>query len=412
MKILRILVLGSVMLLPAIWGCNKSANLTTSDSGWTIDEEIASLESAAKPNVQAPAPSPLVTVAVGETNLEFWPFTGTNFTSDGHDPINLIFFGMADPRDIREALISLDGDRIAYELPPFAPFNSTWTDAIGTIQASYGTGVGWTGGAIQLACGDYETLRFHLRLFKIGNWTVANAHFEAGIPGTTEHQVVSWELAEQFVIVDFIRSGLLHPDIPMIPTQQINPSPFKAIPAMIYNGLPPELTDMMDYPPGPVTEDVPIASDGHAIILNLVDRIAWQPDVRYQDFVIDYNQVVPKPFCSTGPADFVKVEGPVHLSQTVRLNPAGVYEMSFHAKGDLIVFPADPFTGESLGDTLAAKAREIYAVHFTDSFSLASSLLYQKIEPPNAPGAGRLFTLFRVNSNGLTLSHSDTDCAP
>ena len=92
-------------------------------------------------------------------------------------------------------------------------------------------------------------MRVHLRLFRTeppvwngGGWTIGAAHFEIRIPGIADHQVLSWELAQQVVMVDFLRSGLLDPGLPMIPTGPINDAPsFRTIPAMIYNLLPPEL---------------------------------------------------------------------------------------------------------------------------------------------------------------------------
>ena len=89
------------------------------------------------------------------------------------------------------------------------PFTLTWKDCIGDVQSGYADEFGWTGGVVQVGLGDYESPRFHMRLFKVGNWTVANAHFEILIPGTADHQVLSWELAEQRVIADIMRTGQL-----------------------------------------------------------------------------------------------------------------------------------------------------------------------------------------------------------
>ena len=60
-------------------------------------------------------------------------------------------------------------------------------------------------------CGTYGPIRFHLRLVKLGALTIGNAHFEVLIPGTTDHQVLSWELAEQLVTYDLARTGLSAP---------------------------------------------------------------------------------------------------------------------------------------------------------------------------------------------------------
>jgi len=286
-------------------GCEKSIDVP--DNNENEDQIFSSLEARkCNPSSDLP-PTELVVIAVGEDNLEFWPYTGENFSGTPQDPINLIFYGKADPRDVMSALMSLDGDRTAFGFPDEPPFNDTWTDAIGDVQTGYSTTDGWTGGAIQLACGDYGPARFHIRLFRMGDWTVANAHFEILIEGTTDHQVISWEVAEQFVMADFMRSGLLDESIPVIPTQQINQAPFRGIPAIIYNSLPDAIKYLAGGPMGSVTEDVPILSDGHAVILNLAESVEWQEENWAQDFVIDFNQVIPKPFCTSGPDDYVYV---------------------------------------------------------------------------------------------------------
>ena len=131
------------------------------------DSELQDL--LAKPFMTTGAipPSPLETIEFGDASLTFWPYTGKDFSSQGHDPVNLVFVGEADPLDIRAALLALDGNRPG--TPPMPPFTSRWTDAIGDVQMTYGDEDGWSGSAIQLACGDYAPLRFHLRLFKLGD---------------------------------------------------------------------------------------------------------------------------------------------------------------------------------------------------------------------------------------------------
>ena len=411
MKSTFVLLIGFVMLGALITGCeNAVESQTPVDS---LEAEISQLETTAnKFGTYAPAPSPLVTVSVGEDNLDFWPYTGGDFSSDPVCPINLIFIGEADPRDIRAALFSLDGDRTAAGFPDIPPFNDTWQDAIGFVEASYGGDDGWTSGSIQLSCGDFGPARFHLRLFRMGKWTVANVHFEILIPGTTDHQVISWELAEQLVISDFIRSGLLDPDIPMIPTDQINEAPFDAIQPIIYNGLPVELRYTIGGPLEDVGEDVPIGSDGHAVILNLAGKVERTSGTDQKDLVIEFGQTIPKPFCPSGPMDYVYVEGPVYMTQTITLNDHGDYRMAFFAHGELSITPVNPLTGEPVGETLTAHAREAYKSRLTDRFASASSMLFQKIIPSSDPGAGRLFTFLHVSSSGANVVWADIKCPP
>ncbi len=409
MKKLSSLLVCLLMLGALMTGCEKAVEPQA--AGDNLEAEISRLVNAAmKSGTYAPPPSPLVTVNVGEESLNFWPYTGSDFSSEPECPINLIFYGLADPRDIRAALFSLDGDRSAAGFPDVPPFNDTWQDAIGFVETGFGGDGGWSGSSIQLSCGNYGPARFHLRLFRMGTWTVANVHFEILIPGTTDHQVISWELAEQFVISDFIRSGLLDQDIPMIPTEAINEAPFKTIPAIIYNGLPPDLRYAIGGPMEDVDYDVPIGTDGHALILNLANKVEWAAGTYRKDFVLEFDQTIPKPFCSTGPMDYVYVKGPVYMSQTVTLGNDGVYHMLFAAHGELSVTPVNPMTGEPTGETLVARARENYKSTLTDKLSSASSMLFQKIIPLSEPGGGQLFRYLHVSSSGSNIAWEDTKC--
>jgi len=424
MRGIKLLTIVLALLGLLVAGCEKSIDPSTKTTVETPDDEMAALLAGPMPDARSFVPSPLVIAQIGQDAVQFWPYTGTNFTGEPQDPINLIFFGQADPRDIRAALLSLSGDRTALGFPAEAPFNSTWDDAIGDVQTAYGATIGvetalsptpaggngpdrfcvsrgWSGGAIQLACGPYEGMRFHLRLFKVGSWTLGNAHLDVLIPGTTDHQVVSWEVAEQFVIADFMRSGLLDPAMPMIPTDQINASPFRTIPAIIYNGMPVELQGLLGGPLGNVTEDVPIGTDGRAMILNLANKVPRVVEVRTQDFVINFNQAIPKPFCSSGPTDYLYVTGPVHLVQTARLSHSGSYDVSFSASGELSATPIDPTTGQPTGDILKASVRERHDGMLNSRSFSASSSKYLKLGKPEQTGSGRNFTYLMVNSNGV-----------
>ncbi len=412
MKNLSILTLLLVSAFLLLAGCSQNPiSKVSGDVTDDVEQEIAQLQMAARPIYGPAAPSPIVAVAVGENTLEFWPYTGMDYSGSPQDPVNLIFFGQADPRDIRAALLSLDGDRSAFGLPPMPPFNSVWDDALGgDIQDGFGGPDGWVPGAIQLACGDYEPLRIHMRLFKMGNWTVANAHFETIIPGTSNHQVLSWELAEEFVLLDFMRSGLLDPEIPMIPAGAINNSPFRTIPAIIYNGLPVELRQLIGGPLGDVSEDVPIATNGEAYILNLAQTVPRVAETRAQNHVINFGQVIPKPFCSSGPYDYVHVAGPVYLTQTTSLTADGFYSCEFQASGTIKVTSVDPTTGEFLGKPLTALIRQQDKSHFGIGREMAWSYQYQRLGPFTQEGSGRLFKLFKAQVGGPYIYNEDIIC--
>jgi hypothetical protein len=395
-------------LIIIVIGCDDSNAPFQSDNSAVTVDDLLDVSSKISTIHTFTAPSNLKTVTSDSKSLTFWPYSGENFSGQSQDPINLIFIGSADPREIMAGLMSLDGDRSAFGLPPVAPFNATWTDAIGDVQTGYGNPDGWVGGVIQLACGDYGPARFHLRMFRMGEWTVANAHFEVLIPGTTDHQVLSWELAENFILVDMIRSGLLGalPDT----TEVINEIDFRSIPAQIYNLLPVELKVAIDGPLGSVAVDVPIKSDGRAVVFNLAGSVSAVEDYRVQDFVIDFDQVIPKPFCATSPYDYLYVTGPVHLYQSTKINGAGKYNINFEANGELTVVPIDPISGQPVGEPMKAIVKETHKGSLDDKSFSASSWLFQKLVPAADDDAGSMIRRLRVNSQGNNDYEEGGDC--
>lgn len=102
---------------------------------------------------------------------------------------------------------------------------------------------------------------------------------------------------------------------------------------------------------------VPIPNDGPATVLSLQHEFEpLHTDVRVA-FDLTYNQIIPKPFCATGPLDLVKVEGPVHLNLRVQTNPSGRYARTGEASAELTVTPVDPL-GQPTGPTVTAEASE------------------------------------------------------
>jgi hypothetical protein len=386
--------------------CGQTPNPTTSNNATSFTSARAPFE---------PPPAGLVNVDAFGNTLAFWPFTGTNFSGAPQDPVNLIFVGYADPRDIRAALLSLDGDRTAFGVPDAFPFNSTWRDAIGgDMQTAYGASSGWVGGAIQLECGDYRVLRFHLRLFSVGDYTLGNAHIDLAVPNTTAHQVISWEVAESLLVVDMLRSGLLDDDAPIMPTPQINPAPFRGIPAMIYNAMPPELRALAHGPAGDVTDSVPIFTDGTAAVFNLADVVSAEPGTDVQEFVINFAQMIPKPFCASGPFDFIYVEGPVLMKQTTTYTPSGNLITQFQASGSLKLTPMNPLTDPPtpIGETYDALVNQHDRGSVTDQITRVSSFQLQIELPSAGPFRGRLMVKLNVGPGEASSYDMSIDCEP
>jgi hypothetical protein len=336
----------------------------------------------------APAPIPLVTVGAGGSPVTFWGYTSTNFEGDRSDPINLIFAGEANPLSIREALLRLDGIRTSFGMPGSFPFDCTWSDAIGEEQTAYSE-AGWEGSVIQLQCGRYENpVRFHVRLFRAGGHTIANAHVDLLIPGTTSHQVLSWELAEQLVTVDMMRTGLL--GAAPAPTGVIHDAPFRSVPAVIYNGMPASLKQLVVDPsggvaaPASVGSPVPILTDGRATILTLRAALEPTPGTTRQDFTINFQQVIPKPYCTDG-SDYVYVQGPIVLSQEVQVSASGQFQRRWTASGAPTVTPINPINGQPLAAPQSATIADASRAQYAGS---ASSLSFSSARELNQADGG------------------------
>jgi hypothetical protein len=354
-------------------------------------------------------PTPLADVATPFGSFRFWPYTGTNYTGTPQDPMNVVFAGEADPGALRASLLFLDGDRSAFGMPPVFPFNCTWSDAIGGMQTAYTEEAGWVGSAIQLQCGDYDPIRFHLRFFEGGGFTLGGAHFELLIPGTTSHQVLSWELAEQLVVADFIRSGILDQDIPMVPAGVINDTPFfREIPAAVYAGVPPELRAAIGDPAALPNGDYPIGTDGQSLVLNVADAADVQAGIARQERVVEFDQVIPKPFCMEGPLDYLYVTGPVNMRQQVHVTPSGNFVSQFKAVGHLELTPINPLTGET-GTPYRAHVNEHHKGIHTDEVQLTSQLQIQALLKP---GSGERFvSRLNVAPGSADLASLEVRCA-
>jgi hypothetical protein len=387
---------GALSLMLLIPGCESDSFAPLPDGSNAASHAAAS-----------PPPTLLVPIEVPGGSLSIWPYTGTDFSGTPQDPVNLVFTGKSDPRSLRSALMALDGDRTSFGMPPVYPFNCTWSDAIGDLQTGYNAASAWVGSAIQLACGEYGPVRFHVRLLEAGATTLGNAHFEVLIPGTADHQVLSWELAEQLVKVDLLRSGLLDPADPLASTGPINDAPFREIPDQIYNGIPAELKSLIGGPPGQVGAPVPIGTDGHATVFNLAGQVGRNAGSE-QSFVIHYGQVIPRPFCAVG-AEFLYVEGPVSLRKTVRVGDASVTS-EFNASGRLRLTPVNPHTGTAIGPSYEAEVKDHQVTRFDRNGGMMTGLQFQTELPRNVPGRGRRAIRIKVGP-GAEIYEKDIDCS-
>jgi len=367
--LMPILILGGMLFL---FGCSDDTPvdlaLTGTQSSSGGDPFILAQEKGIEIERQdgSITPTELVTVDLFGTSFTFWPFTGAKLDGVPMDPVNLIFTGHADPVQIRAALLGLDGDRSMLGLPDAFPFNQVWRDALGGgVQSTYADEGRWVGSVIQLTLGEYQPVRFHLRLFRTAARTadgspitIGAAHFEVLIPGTSDHQVLSWNAARDIVVGDMMRTGLLNPATDMMPTAEITPAPtFRYIIPGVYNGLPPELLDMIGGPPPPVEDPVGIPNDGHAMMIRLAGPATVTPGEFTDMTTVQFGQFVPRPFCSSGPYDYLWIEGSVDFHNSSMVDEFGAFSYQGGYAGVLTAVPVDISTGQPIGPPFTANVQ-------------------------------------------------------
>jgi hypothetical protein len=331
---------------------------------------------------EAPAPPELLTVTavLADRSVTLYPYTGNDYSLEPYDPVNLLFPDL-DPRQIRQALLGLEGER---DLPPGTPDtvpfkDCVWADAMGSEQVAWAENEGWVGGEVQLACIDPDEplgdpFRVHLRLYRQGDVTLGAAHFEILIPVTPQHEVLSWDFARDFVMLDMERAGLTTErfvDLQPFGSFRYIRAPIYGYFQLVISALP--LPDLLAFlgvlglPPGlPSGPIVWIPTDGAAAVLNgdlpfdpIQEKIHTQVDAPF--FV-----TVPRPFCSGGPSDFVQLQGSLSMSLDVHTNPSGKYERRHRISGTLYVSPILP--DGSLGPAEPAAIWEDHRALLTDRY--------------------------------------------
>lgn len=347
-------------------------------------------------------PAPLAPITVAGNTMQVFPYLTDDLTSTPRDPVNLVFTGQADPRAIRATLMSLDGTRAG----ALAPFDCTWNDAVGGLQAAWSEAAGWSGSAIQLECGAYGPIRFHLRLFEAGAVTLGGAHFEFLIPGTSDHQVVSWELAEQLVTYDLARAAVL--GAAPGSTGPLNAVGwFRTIPGFLYTlaaGSDPAFgfllgqLGLVDLANG----DKGIPTDGRATVLGLAGSAPLVAATATQDFEVSFGQLIPKPFCLDGaPSPYLHVSGPVRLTLTSRQEADGTFTQEMGARGRLTLTPWNPVGNAPAGESYQAAVSEFQHARIDHRGTSIHGIQQQHEIPTGAPGRGRLQIELMVGSQGV-----------
>jgi hypothetical protein len=210
---------------------------------------------------------------------------------------------------------------------------------------------------------------------------------------------LSWELAEQIVLVDLMRSGVLAGGDPYQSTGPINAAPaFRDIPAMIYNELPDELKDLIGGPTDPVGDPVPLVTDGEGTLFHITGALPVTAGQTDNSLTVYYDQVVPKPFCAAGEFDWLYVTGPVEFTASTTVDETGHYAYQSSYQGVLEVIPFDIMQGVPLGPPFSARVSGFQEGWFNATDERIQARDRRLIQPGN--GVEMLTTRLKVGTNG------------
>jgi hypothetical protein len=350
------------------------------------------------------APAGLVTLTTEGEQTEVWPYTSTGFSTSAQDPVNLVFTGAADPRQIRSTLLGLSGSG---RPGPLAGFTCTWSDAVGDPQTSYASDNGWVGSAIQLQCGNFYGPRFHIRMFRQGNITVANAHYEILIPGTNTHEVLSWELAEGLVTADLARSGYL--GAAPAPSAIITSAPYyRAVQAPVVSFLAPQqIIGLGLLVNGDGTASIP--NDGRATMLRLASAAPVTEGLVDSDFVIQFGQVIPKPFCTAGTTGYLYATGPitVHMRSGIA---DGNFVSTTSSEGTLTLMEFNPITRQPTSAPYQGVVGEKTSVKLTEGSAWVDYFSSRVETPDGGTTRGSRTETLRAREHGVDAHNVDVSC--
>jgi hypothetical protein len=244
-------------------------------------------------------------------------------------------------------------------------------------------------------------------MFRQGDVTVANAHYEILIPGTNQHEVLSWELAEGLVVADIARSGFL--GAAPAPTSVITTAPYyRAVQAPVAAMLAPQqIAGLGLLVNGDGTASIP--NDGRATILQLASAAPVLSGVVNSDFVIQFGQVIPKPFCVAGTTGYLYASGPINVHME-----SGIVGQNFRSSttsaGTLTLIEFNPLNGQTIGAPYQGVVSEQTTVSLTEGSSSVEFFSSQRETPDAGTTRGLRTESLRVRQNGSDAYTLDIDC--
>lgn len=258
--------------------------------------------------------------------IAFRPFTGGGADlRAATDPINLVFVGEPDALGIRAALRSLPRGR-SDRWSALVDSGATWTDAVGGAQTAFAPESGWSAGAVQLELGEFSGRRAHLRLFPFPGFVLGAAHLEQLPTGSFEHSVFSWSGAEQLVVRELERAGV-------VATRTSHEMRLET-PRRIEDPVPGELLAVAGFRRGTPDPGDPIPGWGSLTVVSLenLPRGDTPRHLRWSHLTLDTRVTLPGIAAQTD----IRVQGPIDIEHEV-WSELGRLRARTRVMGDLVL---------------------------------------------------------------------------
>jgi hypothetical protein len=194
-------------------------------------------------------------------------------------------------------------------------------------------------------------------------------------------------------------------------TAVINDAPsYHEIPEHIYNGVPDAIKIFCDLPPGPTSTPVAIPTDGKATIVFVTESVPIESGSKTETVTMSYDQMVPKPLCSTGPLDLIYLQGTVDIQKTVCVDPDGRYQYASTISGKLNAVPMDVTQSPPVpcGDPFFAIVSDEQRGILDGDFARVT-FDSKRIAPGNR-GTEKLITKLHMSSTGRNLFQTRMQC--
>jgi len=154
---------------------------------------------------------------------------------------------------------------------------------------------------------------------------------------------------------------------------------------------------------------VPIPNDGKAAILCVAGQAPVEDGNEAQNFTLEYAQMVPAPFCSSGPLDYVYLAGPLVHEKVVTIS-SGRFQYSSMITGHLTATPMNVLVNPPV------PAGEPFKVIINDAQrGILDGDFYRvtfevsRVAPTN-PGVEKLMSILHLSSNGEDFYRTKTQC--